>query len=405
VELFKIKDMTAFTGGMTPTNFYSGLNSLNSNNLSIILYNVKAFGATGDGITDDTVAIQTGINAVVTAGGGVLYFPNGIYIISGALQTNIATVNYKSQLYIPQDSMTAGRVHISLVGEIPPNFFQSAGIGSATPPVTGVILKSTLVSSTSLSYVIASKGLAANYGSENYNDCSIENIQIRVAVDGSSRVTLGGIGFRDAINAIIRNVSVFPDINLVNSGIPQNNCVGIAMPKENCEHMNIVENCNVGGMESGYWIGEHTSLQNTVANSCKYGYNFGRNYHHARTSRIAAYWCINDIYISGESYMKVDGLQSEWKQAGKWYDSGYTILDPNNYGHGEIHYSIVEANVGFNNAKFTKSGGANLQYYPMAFTAASSFTVTGKRNDSTALTNLLTALAAKGIIIDSTTAS
>ena len=61
--------------------------------------------------------------------------------------------------------------------------------------------------------------------------------------------------------------------------------------------------------------------------------------------------------------------------------------------------------IGFNNARFAKSGGANLQCMPIAFAAASSFTVTGKRNDATALTSLLAKLAAKGIIIDSTTAS
>lgn len=43
---------------------------------------VKDFGALGDGTTDDTVAIQTALNSVKTAGGGELYFPAGTYIIS-----------------------------------------------------------------------------------------------------------------------------------------------------------------------------------------------------------------------------------------------------------------------------------------------------------------------------------
>src|SRR6266699_3799365 len=44
--------------------------------------NVKDFGATGDGSTDDTTAIQNTINAAIDAGGGTVYFP-------------AATVNYK----------------------------------------------------------------------------------------------------------------------------------------------------------------------------------------------------------------------------------------------------------------------------------------------------------------------
>lgn len=44
-------------------------------------FNVQAppYNATGNGSTDDTVAIQNAINACSTAGGGVVYFPEGTY--------------------------------------------------------------------------------------------------------------------------------------------------------------------------------------------------------------------------------------------------------------------------------------------------------------------------------------
>ena len=44
---------------------------------------VKDFGAAGDGITDDTAAIQAAIDAVEAAGGGQLEFPEGTYIAAG----------------------------------------------------------------------------------------------------------------------------------------------------------------------------------------------------------------------------------------------------------------------------------------------------------------------------------
>ncbi len=60
--------------------------------------NVMDFGATGDGVTDDTVAIQAAINSVPLSVGGVggpnspaaqggwnIYFPTGVYIISSTL--------------------------------------------------------------------------------------------------------------------------------------------------------------------------------------------------------------------------------------------------------------------------------------------------------------------------------
>lgn len=47
--------------------------------------NVKTdFGAVGDGATDDHVAIQNGLNALVAAGGGKLYFPKGRYFLNTA---------------------------------------------------------------------------------------------------------------------------------------------------------------------------------------------------------------------------------------------------------------------------------------------------------------------------------
>jgi hypothetical protein len=45
---------------------------------------VKDFGAVGDGMTNDTAAIQAAIDAVEAAGGGSLYFPTGTYLTSGA---------------------------------------------------------------------------------------------------------------------------------------------------------------------------------------------------------------------------------------------------------------------------------------------------------------------------------
>jgi hypothetical protein len=44
--------------------------------------NVKTFGATGDGTTDDTAAIQSAIDFANSAGGGTVFFPAGTYYVS-----------------------------------------------------------------------------------------------------------------------------------------------------------------------------------------------------------------------------------------------------------------------------------------------------------------------------------
>lgn len=48
------------------------------------VFNVQGFGAKGDGLTDDTVAIQRAITAAGVAHGSV-YFPPGTYMVSGVL--------------------------------------------------------------------------------------------------------------------------------------------------------------------------------------------------------------------------------------------------------------------------------------------------------------------------------
>ena len=63
-------------------NFKAGGTAAMYENLQV---NVKNYGATGDGVTDDTAAIQAAIDVANTAGGGEVFFPRGTYLISSTL--------------------------------------------------------------------------------------------------------------------------------------------------------------------------------------------------------------------------------------------------------------------------------------------------------------------------------
>lgn len=56
-------------------------NYLSAPRLGFGIYSVKdpVYGATGDGVTDDTAAIQAALNACSAAGGGITYAPQGTY--------------------------------------------------------------------------------------------------------------------------------------------------------------------------------------------------------------------------------------------------------------------------------------------------------------------------------------
>ncbi|MBB6502957.1 glycosyl hydrolase family 28-related protein [Pedobacter cryoconitis] len=53
----------------------------NNDNLFSSFINVKSFGAVGDGVTDDTVAITSALNSTTGLFGSTIYFPKGQYLV------------------------------------------------------------------------------------------------------------------------------------------------------------------------------------------------------------------------------------------------------------------------------------------------------------------------------------
>ncbi len=67
-------------------------------------FDVKAFGAYGDGVHDDDKAVQDAVSAVTAAGGGVLYFPKGRYLL--AVQHMDAANGYC--IFVPDNCIVLG---------------------------------------------------------------------------------------------------------------------------------------------------------------------------------------------------------------------------------------------------------------------------------------------------------
>ncbi|MFQ6042202.1 MAG: glycosyl hydrolase family 28-related protein, partial [Candidatus Poribacteria bacterium] len=76
-------------------------------NLFLPEYNVKHFGANGDGVTDDTEEVQAAIDAAEASGGGRVIFPAGIYPINVTVETSgvdLVGQSFTSTWLIPHDT-------------------------------------------------------------------------------------------------------------------------------------------------------------------------------------------------------------------------------------------------------------------------------------------------------------
>ena len=61
------------------------------------LFNVRDFGATGDGRIKDTAAIQKALDACAAAGGGTVVVPEGVYLMGSIVLGSNTTLKLESR--------------------------------------------------------------------------------------------------------------------------------------------------------------------------------------------------------------------------------------------------------------------------------------------------------------------
>jgi len=355
---------------------------------SFNVWNVKNYGALGNGVADDTAAIQNTINLCISAGGGIVYFPNGVYVIAGSLVTsdNLGA-NPNSQLYIPaSDSDSATKTAITFLGETEPNFTPSAFTGTFGPTMKGVILLSTLTTVSGTNPSVFGTKHPTSFGNINYTNVGFENITVLVNKDpfGYGPV-IGGLNMMNTSTSFFNKVIV--NINgsmTANTNLPTAEIAGIVVSKTNAEFTTSVKNTIVTGFRYGIIIGEHCSLDQVSADGCYAGFVFTQTFHSIAALRIFGGWNKYTFYFPttsifglpvGTCQLTISNLDMElWKSSGKWNESEFVIYDPSNYAKGVVWWHSVRSNVGIDPTLFTKSGGANLlciqiekPFYPLYF--------------------------------------
>lgn len=86
--LQQVPDTLIAGSGSTRVSFNIGANGVDRTLYATILdhgFNVKHYGAVGNGVTNDTTAFQRTLNAINANGGGKMVIPSGTYVLTGGL--------------------------------------------------------------------------------------------------------------------------------------------------------------------------------------------------------------------------------------------------------------------------------------------------------------------------------
>lgn len=190
-------------GGTTPTNAINrDINSKLSDFVS-----VKDFGAVGNGINDDTVAIQSAINYIPN---GLVFFPSGTYKISSSIQINgsILGTGLATIIQPTTDSF--------------PAFINSGGLAKFS--IKGLFINYGVATGNVQSTNTASAGFYFTGTSNNYPyEFSIDEVWIRYSY----------YGYRDISNSYMFTLSnIRCDLNAIGFALDTNGKTTVTM--NNC---------------------------------------------------------------------------------------------------------------------------------------------------------------------------
>lgn len=215
-----------------------------------MIFNVQNYGAKGDGITDDTAAIQSAIDAAAAAGGGQVYMPTGTYIVSGGEEPSDGCLMLKSNVYLFGDGMGDTTVKVA--------------DGSDTK-ITGVIRSA--------------------YGEETH-DFGVSNLTI----DGNRDNTTGKID--GWFNGYIPGQEGY-DSNVTLDSVEIKDCSGYGFdPHEQTVNMVIKNSVSHGNGLDGFvadFLSDSTFENNVAYDNDRHGFNVVTSTHDFTLSNNVAY--------------------------------------------------------------------------------------------------------------------
>ena len=308
-------------------------------------FNVLKFGAVGDDKTDNTAAFSECLKAVIAAGGGRMYLPDGVY---------------RGSIIIPQVSKTMPSwITVEIVGESEPTPVYGT-IGEFPLQNHGTIVKAP--SSSGPAVISAAASSDSLYGGFSAINVVVRNLDVRTQDDPG----MGGVDLQYALQCRLENVFINTGVYNVRASKPTHGTCGLITPACNNAALTILRNVVVTGFHTGIRVNEHTDGDNIVVASNINGLEFVFAHHASRFGRVGTYRNVHHITVSGKHGFSIQQMDTEQPGPGQtdpqnaWQTLVSDIHDPDNLGVADVNYWVVEGNVGAVD-KFVREGGAGIQ--------------------------------------------
>lgn len=310
------------------------------------VFHVTDYGAAGDDRTDNTAAFSTCLQAVVAAGGGRMYLPDGVY---------------RGRIEIPPVSASVpGWITVEIVGASEPTPVFGT-IGAFPLQNRGTIVKS--LSRTGPAVISARPCLTNSlYAEFSAVYVILENLEVRTGDDPG----IGGVDLRHALQCRVEKVFINTGVYNVQASRPTGGTVGLITPACNNAARTILRDLVVTGYHTGIQVNEHTDGDNVVVASNIHGLEFVFAHHASRFGRVGAYRNTHHVTVSGKHGFVIDQLNTERPGPGQtdarnaWQALVSDLHDPQNLGIADIRYWVVEGNVGATD-KFIRVGGSSIR--------------------------------------------
>ncbi len=354
---------------------------------------VRDFGARGDGVSDDTAAIQAGIDYLAARGGGKLYFPftrSGYLVASPAREYADNGRLVRAQIVIPP-----GFGHnIRLEGEMPCKLLYSYQVrpkgcekNGFKPTVFGsnqnvnTMLHSTWDAPEVTDpkerpwAVIAAPEGDRCAGKFSVPILSFANLEIRVHLDKEKMYpTTSAANFHNISRLIVEDSQFCLDENVGDTNLGKElqespcHTVGLMASGDQNDDQ-IFRNVASQGFKYGFVFGEHTCAEHLYVHNCEYAISFADATHPAIINRVVAQhntriFCTLPNGAFGRRASWVNLVVNECD-----YETGegtlpkvsrmkYGVYDPDSRFRGSITY--LQGCPGNGRCFFPVDGGTNL---------------------------------------------